>query len=121
MDESILNSVKKLLGGLVPEYTAFDDQIIMHINSVFQILYQLGVGPTDAPFFIEDENDVWGDFTTDISTLSMVKSYMGLKVQQMFDPPQGGAVAEAAKRMIDEMEWRLNIQVDPSTTFTGEE
>lgn len=120
MDESILNSIKKLLGGLTPEYTAFDDQIIMHINSVFQILYQMGVGPT-TPFSIEDNTAVWGDFTNDISELSMVKNYVGLKVQQMFDPPQGGAVAEAAKRMIDEMEWRLNVQVDPSTTFTGEE
>ena len=102
MDESILNSVKKLLGGLVPEYTAFDDQIIMHINSVFQILYQLGVGPS-IPFTIEDDSAVWGDFTDDISTLSMVKSYMGLKVQQMFDPPQGGAVSEGvivAKRHV---------------------
>lgn len=119
MDESILNSVKKLLGGLVPEYTAFDDPIIMHINSVFQILYQLGVGPS-VPFTIEDESAVWSDFSTDISTLSMVKSYVGLKVQQIFDPPQSGAVAEAAKRTIDEMEWRLNAQVDPDTTFTGE-
>lgn len=120
MDESILNSVKKLLGGLVPEYTAFDSQIIMHINSVFQILYQMGVGPTE-PFVIEDESAIWSDFTDDISSLSMIKSYVGLKVQQMFDPPQSGAVAEAAKRMIDEMEWRLNVQVDPTTTFTGEE
>ena len=120
MDESILNSVKKLLGGLTPEYTAFDEQIIMHINSVFQILYQLGVGPS-TPFSIEDNSSVWSDFTSDISELSMVKSYVGLKVQQMFDPPQGGAVAEAAKRMIDELEWRLNVQVDPVTTFTGEE
>ena len=119
MDESILNSVKKLLGGLVPEYHAFDDQIIMHINSVFQILYQLGVGPS-VPFTIEDDSAVWSDFTNDISTLSIVKSYMGLKVQQIFDPPQSGAVAEAAKRMIDEMEWRLNVQVDPDTTFIGD-
>ncbi len=120
MDESILNSVKKLLGGLVPEYTAFDDQIIMHINSVFQILYQLGVGPS-VPFVIEDDTAIWTDFTDDMPTLSMVKSYVGLKVQQMFDPPQSGAVAEAAKRMIDELEWRLNVQVDPLTTFIGEE
>lgn len=119
MDESILNSVKKLLGGLTPEYTAFDEQIIMHINSVFQILYQLGVGPS-IPFSIEDEGATWSDFTNDIAELSMVKSYVGLKVQQMFDPPQSGAVAEAAKRMIDELEWRLNVQVDPATTFTGE-
>lgn len=119
MDESILNSVKKLLGGIVPEYTAFDDQIIIHINSVFQILYQMGVGPT-TPFSIDDNTSVWSDFTSNISELAMVKSYVGLKVQQIFDPPQGGAVAEAAKRMIDELEWRLNVQVDPDTTFTGE-
>ena len=118
MDESILNSVKKILGGLVPEYTAFDDQIIMHINSVFQVLYQMGVGPS-TPFSIEDSSAVWSDFTSDISELSMVKCYVGLKVQQIFDPPQGAA-AEAAKRMIDEMEWRLNVQVDPNTTFIGE-
>lgn len=119
MEESILFSVKKLLGGLVPEYEAFDDQIIMHINSVFQILYQLGVGPS-VPFYIEDDGAIWGDFVEDINNLSMIKTYVGLKVQQMFDPPQGGAVAEAAKRMIDEIEWRLNVQVDPVTTFTGE-
>lgn len=120
MDESILNSVKKLLGGIAADYEAFDDQIIMHINTVFQILYQIGVGPSE-PFTIEDASAVWSDFTTDISELSGVKSYVGLKVQQMFDPPQSGAVAEAAKRMIDELEWRLNVQVDPKTTFTGEE
>lgn len=119
MEESILFSVKKLLGGLVPEYEAFDDQIIMHINSVFQILYQLGVGPS-TPFYIEDDGAIWSDFIEDINDLSMVKTYVGLKVQQMFDPPQGGAVAEAAKRTIDELEWRLNVQVDPVTTFTGE-
>ena len=119
MDESILFSVKKLLGGLVPEYEAFDDQIIMHINSAFQILYQLGVGPS-VPFYIEDDGAIWSDFVEDINNLSMIKTYVGLKVQQMFDPPQGGAVAEAAKRMIDELEWRLNVQVDPVTTFTGE-
>lgn len=119
MNESILESVKRALIGLVEDNTAFDEIIIMHINSVFQILYQLGVGPS-TPFTIEDDMANWEDFTSDIATLSMVKSYVELKVQQMFDPPQGGAVAEAAKRMIDELEWRLNVQVDPITTFTGE-
>ena len=117
MEESILNSVKKALVGIATDYDAFDDQLIMHINSVFQILYQMGVGPS-VPFVIEDASAVWSDFSNDISELSMAKSYVGLKVQQIFDPPQGGAVAEAAKRMIDEMEWRM--QVDPDTTFKGE-
>ena len=118
MDESILNSVKKKLNGMAPEYTAFDDQIIDHINSVFQILYQLGVGPS-VPFTIEDESAEWSDFTSDIAELSMIKSYVALKVKKIFDPAQSGAVAEAENRMIDEMEWRLNVQVDPVTTFTG--
>lgn len=120
MNESILNSVKKKLNGMTPDYIPFDDQIIDHINSVFQILYQMGVGP-DTPFTIEDAESVWSDFTLDISVLSMVKSYVALKVQQIFDPAQSGTVAEARNKMIDEMEWRLNVQVDPETTFTGEE
>lgn len=119
MEDSILNSVKKQLG-IDPSYDAFDGPITMHINSIFQILYQLGVGP-DLPFIIDDASSTWDEFTDDIAQLSMVKTYVGLKVQQVFDPPQSGAVADAAKRMIEELEWRLNVQVDPDTTFTGDQ
>lgn len=42
--ESILTSVKKLLG-IDESYTHFDADLIMHINSVFSILGQMGVGP----------------------------------------------------------------------------
>ena len=48
--ESILTSVKKLLG-IDESYTHFDADLIMHINSVFSILGQMGVGQRKAlPF-----------------------------------------------------------------------
>ena len=111
MDESILNNVKKLLG-IDPDYTEFDDQLIIHINTVFQILYQLGVGP-DLPFMIDDVSAVWADFSDNIDELSMAKSYVGLKVKSLFDPAQSGVLAEAEKRVVDELEWRLNVEADP--------
>lgn len=109
--DSILNSVKKILG-ITPEYEHFDADIIMHINSVFLILNQMGVGP-ESPFVIEDASATWDDFSSEINNIEMVKSYVGLKVRQIFDPPQGGAVSEALKNQIAEFEWRLNVAVDP--------
>lgn len=111
--DSILTSVKKLLG-ITEEYTHFDADVIMHINSVFSILQQLGVGDPNG-FMIFDETSKWTDFiVSEDPRLNMVKTYMFLKVRQMFDPPQSGIVMEAMKRQIDELEWRLNVQVDPS-------
>ena len=45
MEESILTSIKKLLG-ITEDYEQFDTDIIIHINSVFMILTQIGVGPS---------------------------------------------------------------------------
>ena len=108
--ESILTSIKKLLG-ITEEYTQFDEDIIMHINSVFMILNQLGVGPSEG-FMIEDESADWTDFIEDQSKLQAVKTYMHLKVKLLFDPPLSSAVIESTNRMINEFEWRLNAEFD---------
>ncbi len=105
--ESILTSIKKLLG-IAEEDTNFDQDLIMHINSVFMILTQLGVGPSKG-FSIKDENDVWSDFIPEQSSLEAVKSYVYMKVRLMFDPPLSSAVADAINRNISELEWRLNV------------
>ncbi len=110
--ESILTSIKKLLG-IAEEYEYFDADIIMHINSVFSILTQLGVGPSNG-FSIEDKGAKWHDFTGEDNRIEMVKSYMHLKVKLLFDPPLSSAVMEAMNQMTKELEWRLNIVVDPS-------
>lgn len=108
MNESILTSIKKLLG-ITEEYTHFDADLIIHINTVFMTLHQMGVGPTEG-FKITDESDVWDDFVEEDDNMEAVKSYIYLKVKMIFDPPQGGAVAEAYKQSISELEWRLNFQ-----------
>ena len=108
--DSILTSIKKLLG-ITEEYQHFDDDLIMHINSVFLVLTQLGVGPSEG-FFIEDDSAEWSDFLEDPTKLQMVKSYVYLKVKLLFDPPLSSAVIEANNRMISEFEWRLNVAAD---------
>lgn len=108
--ESILTSIKKLLG-IEEEYEHFDPDIIMHINSVLMILTQLGVGPSEG-FMIEDKNATWYDFIPDKQNLEAVKSYMHLKVKLLFDPPLSSAVIESMNRMISEFEWRLNVAAE---------
>ena len=108
--ESILTSIKKLLG-IDEIYTQFDDDIIMHINSVFLNLTQLGVGPSEG-FLIEDDTATWEDFIGDSNQLQAVKSYVYLKVKLLFDPPLSSSVIESMNRMIAELEWRLNVAVE---------
>lgn len=108
--DSILTSVKKMLG-IAEEYTQFDEDIIMHINTVFLNLTQLGVGPEEG-FSIEDDATVWDDFIEDNLQLQAVKSYMYLKVKLLFDPPLSTSVVESMNRMIAELEWRLNVAVE---------
>lgn len=108
--ESILTSIKKLLG-ITEEYSHFDADIIMHINSVFLILTQLGIGPPEG-FMIEDESAYWIDFITEPLKLQAVKSYMFLRVKLLFDPPLNSATIESMNRAITELEWRLNVAVE---------
>lgn len=108
--ESILLSIKKLLG-IMPEYTYFDDDIIIHINTAFATLNQLGVGPKGG-FMIVDENSEWEEYTTE-TNLNMVKTYIYLKVRLLFDPPTSSVLVESINRSIAELEWRIFLEGDP--------
>ena len=110
MDDSILDSIKKILG-MPPVYDAFDTDLVIHINSVFGILAQLGVCP-EGGFSISDNTTLWKSYLGDSKDLEMVKSYIALKVRLVFDPPTTGAVMDAMKEQIRAYEWRLNFQVD---------
>lgn len=108
--ESILTSIKKMLG-ITEKYTHFDEDIIMHINSVFMILTQIGIGP-ETGFRIEDDLATWEEFTSDNIMLESVKSYMYLKVKSLFDPSASSAVTSSYDRLINELEWRLHVAAD---------
>lgn len=136
-DGSILTSVKKIVG-ITELDTSFDPDIIMHTNTVFSVLNQLGIGPV-AGFMIEDSAPTWDDFLkvrqvevdgssvyTDLQLqeadkrLNMVKTYLYLRVRLMFDPPQTSFVIESMNKQIQELEVRMSIMregdswVDPA-------
>lgn len=113
--DSILTSIKKLLG-VAEEYTQFDPDIVMHINSVLMILAQMGVGP-EGGFIIEDETAVWNDFIPEATPIRLeaVKSYIYLKVRLLFDSSSmSSAVLESINRQIAELEWRLYVAAESS-------
>lgn len=112
MVDSILTSIKKLLG-IEEEYEHFDTDIIMHINSVFSTLTQLGVGPSDG-FSISDKKATWNDFLKNDKNLDSVRSFVYLKVRLLFDPPTSSAVIESMNRQASEFEWRINVAADKS-------
>ena len=109
--ENILDSIKKLLG--IDEMDLnFDQELIMHINSVFMVLNQLGVGPVGG-FKISSNEEAWADFVGTRLDLESVKSYIYLKVRLLFDPPQNSFLVGSIEKQIEEQEWRLQVQVEP--------
>lgn len=108
--DSILQSIKKLLG-IDSSYNVFDTDIMIAINSVFMVLNQLGVGPSKC-YSIAGSEEAWSDFSTSIDCLSVVQSYVYLRVRMLFDPPTSGVLREAMERQITEYEWRLKIQAE---------
>lgn len=108
--DSILTLVKKNLG-IEEDCEDFDDEIIMHINSVFMILSQLGVGPKEG-FAIQDKTSTWSEYISKEQNLNLVKSYMYLRVRIMFDPPQNSFTLTSMENQAKEYEWRLNVQAE---------
>jgi hypothetical protein len=123
--DSILTTTKKTLG-IDESYTIFDQDVILHINSVFSTLNQLGIGP-DVGFSIEDASATWVDFLGLDKQLNFVKSYMYLRVRMLFDPPVTSYQLDAYKQQIQEFEWRMNVVretaawVDPDPPVPPEE
>lgn len=109
LDDSILNVTKKILG-LPAEQTAFDLEIITHINSMFTVLAQLGIGPSGG-FFITDNTSTWSEFIEG-EAVNAVKSYMGLRVRLLFDPPATGPATDAITKQAEMLEWRLHTHME---------
>lgn len=108
--DGILLSVKKMIG-LDENYNHFDNDIIMHINSVMMVLSQLGIGPAKG-YYLDECNmytATWSEFLGDYPELQAVKSYVFLRVRMLFDTPTSSSVIEANNNLIKEFEWRLNV------------
>lgn len=110
MEESILNSIKNMLGS-ENEYDAFDKELMIYINSAFNVLLQLGVGP-ETGFYITSTEEKWSDFISDITKFNMVKSFVYLRVKLSFDPNQNSNITQQYNKELDELTWRLNVQAE---------
>lgn len=106
--QSILRSVKKVCG-LLPEDNSFDEDIILHINSILSVLTQLGIGPEEG-YMIEDDSSMWGNFLGNDKRFNAVKTYVHLRVRILFDPPNTSFVIDAMEKQISELEWRMSVQ-----------
>jgi len=107
MAQSILESTKKVLG-LAADYDAFDTDIVMHINSGFSVLNQLGLGPDDG-FTIEDSTETWEEYIGSTKYIEMIRTWMYLYVRLIFDPPTTSFAGGAFQKQLDEHTWRLNV------------
>lgn len=112
---SILTSVKKLIG-IAEDDDAFDTDVIMHINSSFLVLSQLGVGP-DEGFYINDDTAVWTDFIPDnMLLLNYVKTFVYLKAKLVLDPPSSSIAVQSMQEMVSEHEWRIVHENEKNTS-----
>lgn len=108
--DSILVSIKKLLG-IDENDTSFDTEIILHINTVFSQLRQIGFGPEEG-YMITGKENIWYEVLSDKKTLEMVKIYIFMKVKIIFDPPQNSSTLETFKQEINHYEWLINSEVE---------
>lgn len=109
--ESILESIKKLLGPS-GSYEFFDPDIVIHINTALARLVQLGVGPPTG-FRIDDSGgQTWTEFMGDDPRLEPAKTFVYLKVKKVFDPTLSSAVKQAFDEAISEIEWTLNADAE---------
>lgn len=111
MNESILNTIKKMLGYDADTETPFDTEIVQHINAAFSILTQLGLGEPTG-YAITDSSNTWSEIILPSMNLEMVKMYIYLKVRIVFDPPASSTALETMKAEISEYEFRINAEVD---------
>ena len=109
-NDSILTSIKKLMG-LTEEYDAFDQDILILINSVLFELEQIGVKAKEG-FVLSDKTAVWSDYSDDDRLLNALKPYIYMKTKLTFDPPTSSGALDSMNRIIDRFEWRINLYAD---------
>lgn len=117
MEESILESIKKLLGA--ENLEEFDDNIRIFINGGLNILTENGVGDPKG-FRITENNETWSDFITNDNPIlyELCKDYIFLRTKILFDSEQiKGGTLTAYKEQMNEVLWRICQQADPADFF----
>lgn len=109
MEQSILKDIKRQLG-VGEECSAFDNDLILLINSTFSKIFQIGFGTT--PYSISSDTNTWNEIIDDNSEYLFIKEYLYLSVRMAFDPPSNSFLCDVIKERIKELEWRLHSYVN---------
>lgn len=110
MNESILQSIKGMMG-LQSNYTAFDNELVGHINSAIMVAHQLGIGKDD--FQINGPDETFADWLGERpEQFVAVRHYIYLRTKMSFDPPANSFIVSSMEKQIDELTWRLNVQAE---------
>lgn len=110
--ESILDSTKELLGIDSTWDSHFDIDVMAAINSTFMVLHQIGADDKPNAFFITGSGETWNDYMGDNVNIQALKTYVYLKVRQIFDPTASGVISEAYNNLLKEFEWRIYAEQD---------
>lgn len=110
MEESILTSIKLMLG-MTADYTPYDQQVLMCINTAMNALTQVGIGPVEG-FTIRDASTTWEEWIGTDPRMEAAKSALFIRTKMLFDPPANGVMDEAYKEQLAEIEWRLKSTID---------
>lgn len=112
MDGSILEDIR-VACNLNRDDDSFDDQLILHTNTFLFRSAQLGVGKRG--FSINSVDQQWTDFMPkDFEYFEALKSFIGLRVRIVFDPPETQSVMAAINDIIRELEWTLYAEAEVS-------
>lgn len=103
---SILDDVKLELN-IEPDDPSFDTEIKAHLNSAFTILHQLGM-PMD--FRVDNRSTSWEEYLPD--NVDAVKDYIYLYIKRMFDPAPTSFANTTHKEILDELAWRIIVQIE---------
>lgn len=110
MEESILQTIKQMLG-IIEDDTAFDAELVSHINNSIAEMTQIGFGPDDG-YLISGQTNVWSELVSNPSQMSTAKQYIFCKVRLLFDPPSNSFLCDALNKAKEEAYWRLYMFID---------
>ena len=109
MMDSILDTIKKMLGYDVTADPQFDPTILVLINSAFSELSEIGV-LSDSSYRVTSRVNTWSEAFGGRTDVDMIQTFVYLYVRIIFDPPSSSFVLNALNEEKKRIEWRISVK-----------
>lgn len=107
--ENILSSIKQMLN-VEQSITAFDNELIMFINSAIAELIQGGVGPQSGLDVTAETS--WSAFSDNSNIVSHSKQYVYCRTRLLWDSPTNSFTVNSFNDQAKESYWRAYLEAD---------